>query len=336
MTARLTLAAVGVVIVGFVEVDQLWTTIAVGTGSGPMTSRVVGGLWGLALRHGPRRHRHRFLARVGVPIVMLTVTMWVLVLWLGWSLVFNAADTAVVASSTQAPASITERVYFTGYTIMTLGNGAYQPTGTFFELATVAASATGFFVVTLSITYLVPVVSAIVGRRQLASQIGGLGRTPEELVIRAWSGDGFPALPLQFVALSSAVSTVAEQHLAYPMVRVFHSKRRATATSPAVAVLAEAVTLLQYGVAPQCRPPAGLLLSLGAAIEDYMRAVPADLPPPAEPPPGPELAALYAAGIPTLSNEQFTASLDDLRESRCRLSALVHSAGWSWHAVADS
>jgi len=332
MTAKLVLAAVGVLIVGFAVADQLWTTLAVGNGAGPMTARVVGGLWRMALRHHDQR-RHGFLARVGVPIVMLTVVLWALLLWLGWSLVFSATDTGLVVSATMAPASVADQVYFAGYTIMTLGNGGYKPTGTFFQLATDTASATGFFVVTLSITYLVPVVSAVVQRRQLASQISGLGFTPGRIVTQAWSGGGFPTLPLQFVSLSSIISTVAQQHQAYPVLRVFHSKQLQTATTPAVAALTEAVLLLEHGVAAGHRPPAGLLLSLSSAISDYQRVLPVALPVPDSPPPAPDLAPLRMVGIPTVSEEEFDAAVRAQDASRRRLAALVHGAGWPWNAI---
>jgi hypothetical protein len=113
----------------------------------------------------------------------------------------------------------------------------------------------------------------------------------------------------------------------------FHSPNRATAAGPAVAVLAEAVTLLSYGVAPSARPPVGLLLSLSSAIAEYCQAVPFDVPPPADAPALPSLAPLRTAGIPTVTDEQFADSLHSYQDHRRRLAALVHSDGWAWDAV---
>lgn len=139
---------------------------------------------------------------------------------------------------------------------------------------------------------------------------------------------------MQLVTLTSTVSLQSQRHLAYPVLMVFHSERRSTAAGPAIAVLAEAVTLLSYGVAPAARPPAGVLLSLSAAIGEYCAAVPCTVPSPAEVPGPPSLAPLRAAGVPTVTDEQFADSRGSLQDRRRRLAALVDGDGWSWDAVA--
>lgn len=134
---------------------------------------------------------------------------------------------------------------------------------------------------------------------------------------QAWTGESFPTpFAVQLVSLSSTISLQSQRHLTYPVLRVFHSPRRTTAAGPAVAVLAEAVTLLSYGVAPSARPPAGLLLSLSSAIAQYCQAVPFDVAPPADAPAPPSLAPLRTARIPTVTDEQFADSLCSCQDHR--------------------
>ena len=62
-----------------------------------------------------------------------------------------------------------------------LGNGDYAPTGAW-RVVTMVASASGLMIVTLSITYLVPLLSAVVEKRALAGRISILGSTVPEMV----------------------------------------------------------------------------------------------------------------------------------------------------------
>ena len=62
-------------------------------------------------------------AQAGVTILLVSIALWLILTWLGWSLVFAASANAVVDATTAAPATIGQRVYFAGYTLLTLGNG---------------------------------------------------------------------------------------------------------------------------------------------------------------------------------------------------------------------
>lgn len=59
------------------------------------------------------------------------------------------------STATGNPAGTVERLYFTGYTVFTLGNGDFRPGAGTWQLATVAATGTGLVLITLAITYAV-------------------------------------------------------------------------------------------------------------------------------------------------------------------------------------
>ena len=96
---RVALGIVGISFILFVVYDVVTTTLRV-AGAGPLTSWVVDFLWKLALRLTPT---HRSLAFVGFTIPLLTVSLWLGLDWLGWSLVLNLDPSAVVASSGGQP-----------------------------------------------------------------------------------------------------------------------------------------------------------------------------------------------------------------------------------------
>ncbi len=150
---------------------------------------------------------------------------WIALLWLGWWLLFTAHPASIVHSSTGAVASATERVYFIGFTLFTLGNGDFVPTGRTLAGGDGAGLIERPLFVTLSITYLTPVLSATMDKRQLAAVIHDLGVTPTEIVANSWDGEGFDDLMSQLsLSIGPKLHLHAERHLAYPVLHYFHSR----------------------------------------------------------------------------------------------------------------
>lgn len=86
---------VGLTLVGIALVDVVWTAVAAGSGAGPVTRRVAGGLWRFALRVHRRRPSHAFLSVSGVSIVLAVLGTWIALALSGWMLTFSASDGAV-------------------------------------------------------------------------------------------------------------------------------------------------------------------------------------------------------------------------------------------------
>lgn len=55
---------------------------------------------------------------------------------------------AVRDAANGEPAGLVDRLYFTGYTVFTLGNGDFKPGSGIWQIATGAAAGTGLFLVT--------------------------------------------------------------------------------------------------------------------------------------------------------------------------------------------
>ena len=114
-------------------------------------------------------------------------------------------------------ARLVDRLYFTGFTVFTLGVGDMVPGQGWWQVATVAATGTGLALVTTSITFLVPVASATAQRRHLASTVAALGGSPHDIVREGWNGSDFSGLVQQLVNLPPTIQMSRQQHLAYPV-----------------------------------------------------------------------------------------------------------------------
>ncbi len=190
-------------------------------------------------------HQHRILQVLGVVITLTVIFTWIVLLLAGWFLIFNA-PAAVVDATTGEPADGWSRLYFTGYTMFTLGIGDYVPGASFWQVAAVVATATGLSQVTLVVTYLLSVTSSVTQRRMVSA----LGSSPTDILHRAWNGAEFDGLDTALQLLSGDVSELAQRHLAFPVLHYFHSPERQTAVAPNIAVMDELLTILE----PAWRP----------------------------------------------------------------------------------
>ena len=328
------MGAAGVILILVTLYDVVKTTLGM-QGGGPLTERLSKGLWGGALRVHRARPAHGLLSWMGTIILLAVAGLWALSIWLGWTLLFSADPGAVVSASTGERAGFWATAYFAGYTVITLGIGDYRPVGAPWQLATAAAAFTGFFIVTLSITFLVPVLSAVVQKRGVALLVSSLGSTPEDIVTRAWNGGDCSALSSHLGVLIPQLTTLGQRHLAYPVLHYFHSASRDTAVALKVAVLDEALSYLEWGV-DDCGVPDVTLTALRKIIGEYLRTLSTAFIDPAEgaPPPAP-LEALCAKGVRIKSEEDYYRALEAHAKRRELLVALVETDGWAWRDVRE-
>lgn len=329
------LFGLGFIIISAVVLDVVVTALTVG-GGGPITSRLSCWLWRIALWIHRSRPNHRLLTIAGWLILTGMVLLWLLAVWAGWILIFCTHDLAVVDAKSSLPATISERIYFVGYTLSTLGLGDYLPGRIEWQMATAIMSTNGFLLVTLAIAYLLPVVSAGVQRRRLAAYITTLGGTPDDILARAWNGKDFGQLDQHFINLTPMIIMAAEQHLAYPVLHYFHTVNRSRAMTLSFVALDEALTLLQYSVAESHRPDQAALDALRRANTTFLQNISSAYITPAEAePPFCPLDLLQAEGIPTQTRFAAEHIRAHLSKRRRLLLALLQNDGWQWNDVAS-
>jgi hypothetical protein len=324
----LALLGVGLLAVGLL--DALATTLQAGGGPGLLTGRLLRALWRPILAVHRRLAASRLLSLAGAALMVVTFAVWVLLLWAGWTLVFASADEAVVDAQTHTPAGFVSRIYYAGFTVFTLGVGDYVAGSDFWRVMTAVATLNGLVLVTLGITYLLNVIGAVVERRQTATRIAALGHTAPEIVAAGWSGSGLSSAFVQhLVGLADAISRLAEQHLAYPVLHYFHAREVVASAPVRLAILDDAMLVLSRGLEPSARPATSATEPVRQAIGRLLDVVPLLAAPPSPPPP-PDLGDLRRRGLPVVGDAEFRVDVDAESERRARLRRLVEEDGWTW------
>ena len=326
--------APGLFFVGLALYDALHTTLA--RGAGPVTTLASRAVWRFTRSAVGKRVSGFLFSQLGLVVLLAVVALWTVLLWAGWSLVFLSAEGAVVGSASGAPAGVWSRIYFVGYTLVTLGLGDYRPAGAVWQMATTATALSGLFVLTLAISYVLLVLQAAVHRRATAAALWGLGASPEDVVRTMWSADrGCSALEAHLVGLTPALTTLAQQHIAYPILHHFHGDRRREALAPSVAVLDEALSVIEFALDGECLS-AGALRPARVALDTLLDRLEDQSVDPAETtPPAPPLGGLRRDGFPVGTDGAFREALNEEVCDRRRrlLLGLVQAEGWSWDDV---
>lgn len=321
-------AILGTAIIIFVGIDLIWTTLTM-QGAGPLTERITRPLGTFLAGRPPRGWLTFARLNAAVIAILVTLVVWMGLMWTGWILVFCGADEAVLDAQDGRPAGLFDRIYFAGFAVITLGVGDYRPGGPLWQVLTVVSSMTGFALVTLSITYLLPIVSAAVQKRALALTIRHLGETPEQFVENGWDGHSFDGLEQHLVSLASLLLEDSQRSLSYPVLEYYRTTEPRSSLAYHLSVLSEALHLLRHGVAEQVRPRWVTLHPLRRAIEEILSN--SRLPEDAlerDPPPPKSLEPLRAAGIPTRSDADYERALSNDIEHRNQVRALVRWHGW--------
>lgn len=314
--------AAGWLLVLLVLADVFRTVLWSGQGAGPLTGAVTS-LGRRLLKHLPGHGRMR--SAVGPVAILVIVSVWASLLLVGFTLAFEGDSDSIRTSATEQPVDWFERAYYVGYSLFTLGNGDIAPVTDGGRLLTVAISATGLFLITLSVTYLLPVISASVASRSFASSAQALGDTPEDVVLGAWDGERIQ-LDHELRRLADQLSVLAEQQLAYPVLHLFLSSDPGSSAPLAIAQLDDVLTLLD-GVDQRVAPPAAPRRMLRAAIQSYVQTYGAGIREDAPAPPLPDTGRLAMAGIPLLQPSAYALAMSHIDDHRSGVRGLLQSVG---------
>lgn len=321
--------ALGALLLAITVVDLTWTTLWVEGGAGPLTSRLMSWTW-RALRRIAGRNS-RILSLAGPLIFAISLGTWIALLWGGWTLVFAGAEDALVDTLDRGPVSWIDHAYFTGYAIFTLGNGDFVPRGDVWQLATVLTTASGMLFVTLIVTYVLSVLDAVTQKRSFAIGVSGLGTRSTEIVRGGWTDEEFRGLDLPLNTYASQLNSLTSNHKAYPILHYFHTTQADHAPVGRIAALDEALTLLRFGVSESDRPNDVLIENARSSVGNYLDILDGTFIEAADhSPPSPELDHLRDAGVPTVSDEEFAAAIEELDERRRTLLGLVESDAREW------
>jgi hypothetical protein len=122
--------------------------------------------WSLLLSINKRMGRRKVLEIGGAVILVSILINWLLLIWLSASLLFISQPDSLMNVETNSPTTVVNKIFYTGYTLSTLGLGDMEPEGNFWDILTAILSFTGLILISIAITYLIPVVSAEIARKK--------------------------------------------------------------------------------------------------------------------------------------------------------------------------
>ena len=322
----------GIVLLVVTVLDLLWTTLWVDGGAGPITSRVTTWTWRGLRRIGSERSRA--LSTAGPLMLVISLTVWIGLIWAGWTFVFAGGGNVLIDTRQPEAVTWTGRIYFVGYSMFTMGNGDFTPVDGVWQLVTALTTASGMLFVTLGVSYVLSVLGAVTDKRSFAGSVTGLGARGEEIVQNGWDDGAFRGLNLPINMLASDLDRLAEQHKAYPVLHYYHSDQAQTSAAMAVAVFDEAMTILRRGVPDEQRPNQALIENACSSTDSYLETLSGAYVDPAdEAPRPPDLDRLREANIPTVADEEFADVLEELDERRRKLLGMVTADAWHWPPV---
>lgn len=324
------LMLLGIGVLLFLAFD-LFTTIA--QSNEGLASRMVQALMHHLLTQLYRlTHRRVFLAWASTVLILGLLLTWSALLYVGWLLIFSSDGDSVLRSQDQTPATFWNLVYFTGFTISTLGVGDYVPNGGFWQFMTTIAALSGFFLLTFIISFLLSVIQKQALRRKLAMHIHHLGQTPQAIIMNHWDSREGQLLNNALDALISDLVQFEQQQLNQPILNRFHERSKRQSIELALVTLDEALTLGEHAAAVALPTQARHARKIITGYLDSLNHLPFT----DDAPPIPDLTPLRTANMPLFDEQTIEAAYAALRSRRQKLQALLKSTGLTWETVTQS
>ncbi|WP_162055258.1 potassium channel family protein [Pontibacter pamirensis] len=324
------LLLLGIAVVFWSIVEAFWTIIWIVGDSAPITSRFTTVTWRL-FRTIFSKKQHRILSLAGPLILFFSILLWLLFLWLGWTLIFYADLSSIASTRSNVTPDFTDVLWYIAYCLFTIGNGDFTPNGDAWQVLSSLVGLNGMLMITLSVTYFLQVVSAVVNKRSFASQVTSVGSTPEEFVLKFWNGRDFKDMEFQLSSLSQQLATLNEQHMAFPILHYYRTTSNQKSQGRAIAILYDALLLLEHGVEECARPSQAYLHSALESGKSFLSTLKTAFIDKAEElPPHPSLSRLYNKGVPTLPEQEFYQRLEKEKDNRKLILGLIQNNVRQW------
>lgn len=327
--------AIGALLVLLIMVDAIWTTLTT-RGSGLLAGPLITGLRSITRKLFHWTGRRNILVQTGTLTIIVLVLFWLSGLWLGWTLIFIGLPGSVVNDIGMSPENLMGYFYFVGFTLSTLGIGDLRPAGEIARLLTSVAAFNGLILITLMITYAIPLIDGVISRRKLAFQLFLLTENMNRLASKTSDEASFRALESLVLTVSGEIIHCAENRLAYPVLDYFYSHERGFSLGLQLAAVDEALNRLVYSHNKSLQPAESVLFNFRKTIELYLtRCHQSLLHIHVTVPPIPSLQR-HANAEMSLNNVTFETSMSQYHEHRKLLHKLVVHEGWQWSDVSNA
>jgi hypothetical protein len=322
--------SLGIILLIITAADLISTSLSV-RGAGFLTRRLSKSIWSTLLIINKKMGRKKVLQFGGAIILVSILINWLLLIWLSASLLFISSPNSLMNVETNSTTTVVNKIFYTGYTLSTLGLGDIEPEGDFWDILTAILSFTGLILISIAITFLIPVVSAEITKRKISVNINTLGGSVEEILLNYWNGKDFKELEQPFIPLIDSIILHAQNHKAYSVLHYFHSSDKKEAFVLNITNLDEVITVLLHSIPKNQQPSHNILIRLRKAISSYLVTLPATfITPGKKTPPIQRLTELKIKGITVLSDATVDVEYKKLATRRRLLLSLINDDGWEW------
>lgn len=252
------LRAAGAAVVLVVTIDVFFTVLFPASGRGPIRNPLARFLWhgfGIAGRMTTGQRGRDLLSYSGPVVIAATLSVWFLLLVVGWAMIFEPAlGTGIRASSGATPTGWATALYFSGFNLTTLGVGDLVPATAAYRLLTVAAAALGFAFFSMVITYFLSVYSSLTSRNAFAQgmhHLSGNTGNAAELIARIADAGELPGAQQHLSAKADFLRETHQTHRFYPVLRYFHYREPHYALPRVLLVALDTATLIRTVLDPR-------------------------------------------------------------------------------------
>jgi ion channel len=235
--------------------DVFMTVLYVRAGTGPMSHRLARRAWGLArwLAHAlPQRSKDTFLTFFGPAFLVALTTVWVGLAIVGFSLItWPYLGKGVTSQIGPTPTDFLTAFYFAGGSMSTMGGGDLRAVSPAFKCLAVMMSVLGVSLVTLIVTYIIQVYTALQHRNALALGLhhacGGTGDAAT-LLARLGAADDFAVASSELSSLATQITSNYESHHFYSVLIYFRFREPQYALGRTALIVLELVSLIDSGL----------------------------------------------------------------------------------------
>jgi hypothetical protein len=221
--------AAGLVLLALIIFDIYATVLHSSARYGPVGESLNRSVWRLTRGAGvrlSRANRHRLLNMVGPLLLPLLISVYVVLLILAFALVYYPHVPSGFHFSVGHPEpGWVDAVYFSGVALTTVGYGDVVPTGASLRFLALFESASGLVVISLAITYMLTVYTALERKRAVAVSLyhqAGEGADVAGFIVHHFVEGRFYGLRDALRTVTRDLQGLLESHIDHPVIHYFH------------------------------------------------------------------------------------------------------------------
>ena len=326
----------GIVLILMVVLDLAYTTLTP-IGAGHLTGIMSRFVWKMFYLFAGGKGRSRMLNYAGTVTIFMILLMWLLMIWFGNTFIFAFDPNSIVHSEDKTYADFVDKFYFVGYTLSTMGYGDYVPVNSVWKIYSACISFSGLILLSIAISYVLPVVSADYHKRRLSIHIAALGTSPYRIIENSWNGKDFSNINEHLVQVSSDIMLYGQHHIAYPVIHFFHNSDAEENAALNLATLDEALSIMWICFPDHLLPNKYNILIARRAISGYLRTLKSSFIKADEiAPPEPDFTELGKLQQYIEKNDSdITKEYVKLDNRRRLLKGLLKEDGWVWEDLVN-